>query len=84
MHITFPRRPVVLSQVHKVVCTMLKISLSLLTSTIRSSSLTKPSALEEADEPEPKERTMTDVKLTKGLGRTEVVSRCFEDIDFID
>jgi len=28
----------------------------------------KPSALEEAEEPEHKERTMTDVKLTKGLG----------------
>ena len=33
----------------------------------------KPNALEEADEPEPKERTMTDVKLTKGLGLTEVI-----------
>jgi hypothetical protein len=36
----------------------------------------KPSALEEADEPEPKERTMTDVKLTKELGLIEVMSRC--------
>lgn len=40
----------------------------------------KPSALEEADEPEPKERTMTDVKLTKGLGLTEVVSRCLRTL----
>jgi hypothetical protein len=31
----------------------------------------KPSAREEAKESEPKERTMTVVKLTKGLGLTE-------------
>jgi hypothetical protein len=31
----------------------------------------KPSALEEAKESEPKEGTMTVVKLTKGLGLTE-------------
>jgi hypothetical protein len=31
----------------------------------------KPSALEEAKEPEPNERTMTAVKLTKGLGLIE-------------
>jgi hypothetical protein len=31
----------------------------------------KPSALEEAEEPEPKERTMTVVKLIKGLVLTE-------------
>jgi hypothetical protein len=39
----------------------------------------KPSALEEGEEPESKERTMTDVKLTKGLG-LEVVSKCLRTL----
>jgi hypothetical protein len=40
----------------------------------------KPSALEEGEELESKERTMTDVKLTKGLGLNEVVSRCLRTL----
>jgi len=40
----------------------------------------KPSALEEVEEPECKERTMTDVKLTKGLGLTEIMSRCLRTL----
>jgi hypothetical protein len=40
----------------------------------------KPNALEEGEEPEPKERTMTDVKLTKGLGLNEVVSGCLRTL----
>jgi hypothetical protein len=42
----------------------------------------KHSALEEAEkpDPEPKERTMTVMKLTEGLGLTDAGIKVFEDI----
>jgi hypothetical protein len=40
------------------------------------------SALDEADEPEPKEKSMTGTILTEGLGVTEAGIKVFENIDW--
>jgi hypothetical protein len=48
------------------------------------SEICKKSAFEEAEgpEPEPKERSMTVLKLVEGLGLTEAVISVFEDNDW--
>jgi hypothetical protein len=44
----------------------------------------KQCAVEEEEKPEPNERTMAVLKLTKGLGIIEAGIKVFEDIDWLE
>jgi hypothetical protein len=44
----------------------------------------KQCAVEKEEKPEPNERTMAVLKLTKGLGVTEASIKVFEDIDWLE